>query len=215
MNKKVKDELKTFWEHLTFSYNGERGLIDQYWAELCDYYLQPCRYYHNLAHIQSLVKLIEKYQAHILNPQALFFAAFYHDIIYDVTRSDNEVKSAELAEKRLKELHVDKQAAALAADIIRHTARHQKTGNFDINLFLDFDRSILSAPPEEYQQYATLVRKEFGIFSNNIYTSARAKMIAQYLEAPEIYYTAVMKVHEQAARRNLQNELENLHSTAG
>lgn len=214
MDRILKNELKVFWEQLTFFYNGERELINQYWDELCTYYLHPSRHYHNLIHVHSLIKLIEKNQPHILNPQALFFAAFYHDIIYDITRSDNEFKSAELAEKRLKELHVDKQAATLTLEIIRHTAHHKKTGSFDIDLFLDFDRSILSASREEYQQYAALIRNEYDIFSDKIYTSARAKMIAQYLDAPEIYYTAVMKGKEQAARRNLQDELESLLGAA-
>src|SRR5690606_31853252 len=157
----IENKLKGFWEQLVFSYNGDKQIMNDCWDELASYYTNPQRYYHNFDHIDTIVKLIEEGKRHILNEQALFFAAFYHDIIYDITQTNNELRYPLIAKKRLKELHVDAEVINLTAKIIRQTAGHQKSGLFDVDLFLDFDRCILSAQEEDYQDYAARIRKEY------------------------------------------------------
>jgi predicted metal-dependent HD superfamily phosphohydrolase len=206
----LTEELESFWERLVFSYTGDRPLINDCWNELLSHYSNPNRHYHNLKHVYTLIRLIESNKAHILNYHALLFAAFYHDVVYDVTLKNNEALSAELAYKRLRQLNVDDSIITLTVKIINQTASHLKTNNFDIDLFLDFDRRILSAGEEEYQEYAEGVRKEYGIFSDNIYRSVRSKFLQQYLSAPEIYYTAINKSKEKDAVKNLEKEYRDL-----
>lgn len=204
------NELKGFWQKLVFFYTGDIQLIEKCWAELLHYYTGPHRYYHNLNHVYSLIRFIEINKPHILNHHSLLFAAFYHDVIYEVTQKNNEALSAELAEKRLRELGVDEPIIALTVHIINQTASHIKTDNFDINLFLDFDRCVLSGNEQEYFEYKDQIRKEYYIFNDSIYKTLRLRFLQRYLSQPEIYFTAINKGKEQIARRNLERELQEL-----
>src|SRR5262245_53111800 len=59
-----------------------------------EHYSAKNRAYHNLSHIQSLLSLSESLPDKIQNRDAHYFAIWFHDIIYDTKRSDNEEKSA-------------------------------------------------------------------------------------------------------------------------
>ena len=191
--REIINELRSFWEELVFPYTGDKQLIQTSWDELFRHYTLPERYYHNLNHVYALIQFIEQNKSHILNYHALLFSAFYHDVFYDVSRNDNELLSAQIAEQRLQELNVDKSIISLTAKIIRQTASHSKANNFDIDLFLDFDRYILSSNEKEYEEYKELIRKEYSIFPENIYKTFRSKFLQQYLSLPEIFYTTIYK----------------------
>ena len=205
--KGIIDELKLRWRDLAFLYTGDTDLIEKCRAEIFENYNNADRAYHNLNHVYQLVKQIEQHKSSIVNPEALLFAAFYHDIIYDVTRQDNELQSAALAEKRLTELNADQSVINMAVKAIKQTASHAKTEIFDIDLFLDIDRLILSAGEEDYLQYVRQIRLEYDIFSDKIYNVVRKQLIRKYLSLPEIYYTTIFKKNEQRARQNLEKEL--------
>lgn len=208
--KELATELESIWEQLVLSYTWDKQLIHKFWEELYTYYTQPERYYHNLNHVYTVIRFIEVNKSHILNYHALLFSAFYHDLFYDVSRDDNEYLSARLAEQRMRDLKVDESIVALTIRVILQTASHAKTNNFDIDLFLDFDRNILSADEEEYDQYKGQIRKEYGIFPENIYRTFRSKFLQQYLAVPEIFFTAIHKGKESKARQNLERELKDL-----
>ena len=206
----VVNELGSIWEKLVFSYTGEKTLIEKYWQELLNHYTGTERYYHNLNHLHKLIGNIEANKSFILNYHALLFAAFYHDVYYDVSRDDNEMQSAALAEQRLRELKIDKSIITLTSKIIHQTASHNKANNFDIDLFLDFDRDILSSSEEEYREYKEQIRKEYSIFPDKIYKTFRSKFLQQYLSVREIYYTPIYRGRENIARHNLERELKEL-----
>jgi predicted metal-dependent HD superfamily phosphohydrolase len=53
------------------------------------------RFYHTFEHIAQMFELLE--QCHCTDSIAIEMSIFYHDIVYDVFRDDNEECSAELA----------------------------------------------------------------------------------------------------------------------
>lgn len=82
---------------------------------------------------------------------AVEFALFYHDIIYKVTRKDNEERSAIFAVERLKQLQEAGKSdlrlnniSTRCEKMILTTKTHTISDDNDTNLFTDADLSILT-----------------------------------------------------------------------
>jgi predicted metal-dependent HD superfamily phosphohydrolase len=138
----------------------------------------------------------------------LLFALFYHDVIYSPSRSDNEEKSAEAAEKRLAKLELPAAAIAFVKDMILATKAHQQHSNPTINFLLDLDLAILGADPQRYDAYSQAVRKEYSNYPDLLYKPGRRKVLQHFLAQPSIYKTPVFQqAFEAQARQNLEREL--------
>lgn len=57
-------------------------------------YSEPGRFYHNTEHILEVLRLVIQEQQIAKSIEAVEFAAFFHDIVYDTRAGDNEEKSA-------------------------------------------------------------------------------------------------------------------------
>ena len=67
--------------------------------ELIAAYTAPGRHYHNLAHIEDcLGALADVDGLSAIEREILIEAIWWHDVVYDPTRADNEELSARLAE---------------------------------------------------------------------------------------------------------------------
>jgi predicted metal-dependent HD superfamily phosphohydrolase len=154
--------LSPYWVHLAGRYTGDTGLIHQCFSEIEKAYNCTGRHYHNLRHIQDLLNLSSQYQPYLYDKDTIDFAIFYHDIIYDVSKSDNEERSAGIAESRLKALKLPvKKIVNIVQYIVgskTHTL-HGKDNETDLAWFLDFDMSILGGGWEIYLQYMQNLRK--------------------------------------------------------
>jgi len=64
------------------SHNGETVF-----NEIILAYSEPGRYFHNLDHIRFMLDLIEQYRPLLTQPIEIALATWYHDVIYDVSRS--------------------------------------------------------------------------------------------------------------------------------
>lgn len=60
-------------------------------------YTQKHRAYHNLRHIQELLDLLERAEHLVENKALLLWAIWYHDVVYQPQRKDNEAQSADWA----------------------------------------------------------------------------------------------------------------------
>ena len=60
------------------------------------------RKYHNLSHVYALLNDADIYEKEIRDFNAVCFAIWFHDVIYQTRRNDNEEKSAEFALNILK-----------------------------------------------------------------------------------------------------------------
>src|SRR5690242_14685828 len=98
--------------------------------ELVRAYAAPERHYHNLAHIEAMLGLMHGYENALSDPQSVEAAIWFHDVIYDTRRHDNEAKSAELAASRLSGL-LNPDRIALIARMIRATAGHRVPEELD------------------------------------------------------------------------------------
>lgn len=163
---------------------------------------EPQRYYHNLAHLEHLFALLPA-QPH------LEFAVWFHDAIYDPTRTDNEALSALLAEQSLQGLGVAPALIQSVVAIILATQNH-RSNDPDTALFLDADLFILGADPKTYTAYTQAIRREYAWVPEALFCERRARVIQKFLSRKRIYQTPGFAPLEQPARENLQRELRRL-----
>jgi predicted metal-dependent HD superfamily phosphohydrolase len=171
-------------------------------------YAAPGRHYHNLAHIEDcLGRLAAVPHLSAAERVVLTEAIWWHDVVYDPTRSDNEELSADLAEQ-----HV---AAAMRAEVgrlIRLTRSHQAAPGDRLGaILISIDLSILAAEPARYDAYAAAIRREFSHVPEADYRAGRAEVLRRFVARPVIFPEAAFaRDHEQRARENMARELASL-----
>lgn len=177
------------------------------WNELLKAYSHKSRYYHNLTHLEEMIFWFEKYKNKLQFPDEVLYAIFYHDYIYNSTRKDNELKSAELAIKILpQETTLNKERIH---QLIMVTKNHQPTANEDEKWMIDFDLKILSKDWDAYVTYYKQIRKEYGIYPDFLYNPGRKKALEHFLEHEHIYQTKTFRSsYEEIARSNIQKEID-------
>jgi Uncharacterized protein conserved in bacteria len=143
------------------------------------------------------------------NKGILSLSIFYHDIIYNTLRKDNEERSALCLKKRLEYTSFPHIKACMTQ--IKATKKHLPSTDTDINYLLDIDLSILGTQPEAYQSYTQQIRQEYRQYPLWLYNKGRRAVLAHFLSLPSIYKTPYfLASHEQQARANLAAELTSL-----
>jgi predicted metal-dependent HD superfamily phosphohydrolase len=196
---------------LLSNYTANKYLLNECWAEIEEQYAAGARYYHTLQHLNHLLAQLTAVKGKIMSWDAILFTLYYHDIIYDVLRSDNEAQSAQLAEKRLKQLSVPLSVIELCKKQILATQAHLEAADPDTNYFTDADLSILGAEWESYALYYKNVRKEYSVYPGPVYNAGRKKVLGHFLSMDRIFKTDYFyDKFETRARENLVKELHEL-----
>ena len=171
-------------------------------------YAAPNRHYHNLAHVEDcLAQLARVNDLSADEREILTEAIWWHDVVYDPTRSDNEELSAQLAER-----HVEAGIRREVGRLIRLTQTHQvEPGDKLGAVLISIDLSILAAEPSRYDAYAGAIRREFAHVPDDSYRAGRADVLRRFAARPVIFPdAAVARACEQKARDNLARELASL-----
>ena len=206
---KMSKYLKKNWTNLT---QDLPEIKHGFFTNLVDLYTSKGRFYHNLSHIEALLKLSEEHRNLLESPETIDFAIWYHDAIYNASKSNNEEKSAELAIKDLTELALDSHLIENCYDLIIATKTHQlddALNSFDAQFLLDIDLSILAADNERYIEYTRQIRREYKIYPDFLYNKGRKKVLKHFLDMEHIYKTELFQDKwESRAKENLKIELE-------
>lgn len=204
--------LKQFWIETFGDYTSDHQYLLELWENLISYYNSPQRYYHNLDHIHQMLLLSDQYDLKITNKKTFNISIFYHDVIYDVSRSDNELKSWELSKHLLSGL-IPSNELNLIKTYILATKNHKFNSNSNINLLLDFDLFTLGKSWNEYLEYTKQIRKEYAIYTDQLYIPGRINVLRHFLCSKYIYKTKDFQdKYENQARNNLNKELKYLIS---
>ncbi|MGP4863830.1 HD domain-containing protein [Psychrobacter sp. T6-5] len=186
------------------------------WQNISVRYGEPQRAYHTLSHIEQLLVQFDSIKHHLSKPHIVALALYYHDVIYDPTRSDNEQKSAEYAVDALSSYLSPEQCQHIYA-LIMMTANHQIDESIysvkysDAAYLLDMDLSILGAPWPIYQQYTQAIRQEYAHVSDDNYRNGRIAVLKGLLAHPKLYLTDYYyRQLETQARDNINCELISL-----
>ncbi len=200
--------LATLFTALAGPCTADKMQVQTLWNEIQSLYSEAHRHYHTLTHLAQLHKALSPVWETLEDPDAVLFALFYHDSIYNPQSAQNEEDSANLARRRMQEMGVPAETIQKCNEIILATKSHQNTGGRDTDLFTDADLSILGAPPEAYAEYAKAVRAEYAVYDDKTYAAGRAKVLEHFLAMDRIFKTDYfLGLWELPARKNLEWEL--------
>ena len=183
------------------------------WAAVVGAWSEPHRRYHDLAHVAAVLGIVESLAGSAADPDAVRLAAWYHDVAYDPTRSDNEEVSAARARIGLLGL-VDDATLAEVARLVLLTAGHDPAPD-DANgaVLCDADLAVLASPPPAYAAYASAIRAEYGHLPDEEFTAGRIAVLERLLGLPALFRTpAAAQQWSEPARANLAAELSLLRA---
>ncbi|MFI9806537.1 hypothetical protein ACIHEJ_19635 [Streptomyces sp. NPDC052301] len=173
---------------------------------------EPQRRYHTLAHLTAVLDRVDALQEYAADPDVVRLAAWFHDAVYLPERSENEERSARLAERALPEAGLSDAKTAEVARLVRLTVGHDPADDDrDGQVLCDADLAILAAPPSAYAGYTAEVREEYHFVPNDAFRAGRSAILRQLLALPRLFRTPYGQEHwETTARYNLTSELEML-----
>lgn len=205
------EHLEYRWHQLMRRQKAPAQYIVPLWREILSAYTNTNRHYHTLEHLSDLFSQADQFSSQIEDFDTLELSIWYHDIIYQCLRKDNEEKSALFAKYRLEAINYPRQKLVRCYDQINATKKHElpeNSSDLDTALLLDFDLSILGSDWTVYEKYCDKIRKEYSIFPTFLYNRGRKKVLKQLLGRPQLYFTNYyVEQYEEKARKNLQKEL--------
>jgi predicted metal-dependent HD superfamily phosphohydrolase len=88
------DRFQDLWRRCLI--DGERDDSASIHQRLISSYCEPQRHYHTLAHVEHCLGMFDQCKSLVSNPDALELAIWFHDVIFEPGRHDNEALSKEL-----------------------------------------------------------------------------------------------------------------------
>lgn len=208
------DALRTRWTRALEGARCPDGGPDpsSYADRLLACWQEPQRRYHTLTHLTAVLDHVDVLAKYADDPDVVRLAAWFHDAVYFPDRSENEERSARLAERALPEAGVAADRTAEVARLVRLTVTHDPAADDrDGQVLCDADLAVLAAPPAAYAAYTAAVREEYHFVPDDAFRSGRAAILRQLLELPRLFRTPYgRREWEPTARRNLSAELERL-----
>ncbi len=203
-------ELRLAWErHL-----GRSDAARRWFEAVVARHRASDRHYHGLRHVAWVVRHVETLAARQLvdDEAAVVAAGFFHDAVYDPTRHDNELASAELAGRALTELGWPDARIRHVAAMIVATASHELEGvDRDTAALLAADLAVLAADPGPYGDYVRNVRREYAHVPDDAWATGRAAVLERLIGRERLFAVHLgLDGWERRARANIAAELAEL-----
>ncbi|MFE2634159.1 hypothetical protein ACFXKF_05090 [Streptomyces scopuliridis] len=173
---------------------------------------EPQRRYHTTDHLLAVLDRVDTLAEYADDPDVVRLAAWFHDAVYRPDRSENEERSARLAERALPEAGLSEDRTREVARLVRLTTTHAAApGDRNGAVLCDADLAILASGPDAYAAYTAAVREEYGFVPDDAFRTGRAAVLEQLLALPALFRTPYgAREWEARARANLADELHGL-----
>ncbi|HEU4674879.1 MAG TPA: hypothetical protein VFS29_02755 [Motilibacteraceae bacterium] len=193
---------------------GAKGDVAGVGARLLAAYGAPARGYHDLRHLDEVLRTVDDLAHRAADADAVRLAAWFHDAVYDVhalNSADSEERSAELAGRELRRLRVAADRVAEVRRLVLLTRTHDPApGDVDGAVLCDADLAVLAAEPARYRDYADGVRREYAHVPDEQFATGRSAVLRSLLDLPALYRTPEARAWEPVARANVEAELARL-----
>ncbi len=184
-------------------------------------YGDPQRAYHGLRHLQHVLWELDQVPASQLEDTERIkveAAIWFHDLVYEFKKRDNEFQSARACERVLGGAVGSTPGAAAVAEIVRlielSTHREPTPADFradprrknTLELFLDLDMSILGQSGIVYGEYAQNVRLEYQHVGDWTYAHFRKRFLRHVIAHGAFRSNYFRELYGAAAETNLRRE---------
>ncbi|MDA2922988.1 N-methyl-D-aspartate receptor NMDAR2C subunit [Patescibacteria group bacterium AH-259-L07] len=175
-------------------------------------YAEPHRAYHTLSHIVHCLDEFDLVRDIATNPNAIEMAIWYHDVIYNTRRTDNEEKSAAIAQRVVKSARLPKSFGKRVAELIIATKHDILPEHTDKQILVDVDLSILGQSEETFDEYEQQIRKEYDrVVPETVFNEKRSSILKSFLKRPSIYLTSFFREkYEAQAQQNIERSRKRL-----
>jgi predicted metal-dependent HD superfamily phosphohydrolase len=178
---------------------------------IADHYAAPPRAYHNLDHISQMLGEFDAAKHLAQSPDAVEFAIWYHDAIYNSRSKDNEEQSAQLARADLAEAEAPESLLKEVEALILATRHQQPPVTADEQLLVDCDLAILGQPAAAFDAYEKAIRVEYDWVPDTAFREGRAKVLNSFLARPTIYSLPYFQQrYEAPSRTNVARSIQAL-----
>lgn len=198
------------WFNLCMPYSSNAESVYAEFDAIVKLYTGPHRHYHTLEHLGEMFRIVSRFSGIVSDLPSVQFAIWFHDVVYDTHRFDNEERSAEYAEQVLGKWITPVEKIQHICDLIMLTKTHnwQSDSVIDGNILLDADLAILGSAEQRYLRYAADIRKEYEWVDDEQYRVGRTKVLNTFLGRERIYHTQLIyEEGEATARANMQAEM--------
>ena len=175
-------------------------------------YAEPHRHYHDTRHLTEVLAHVDHLAPAAHDANLVRLAAWFHDVVYDPTRTDNEHASALIALEILGELGLAAARCDAVARLVRLTATHAPApGDADGAVLCDADLAVLGSEPARYDDYRDDVRREYAHLSDTQFARGRSDVLRRLVRRDPLFRTPAAQLRWEArARANMGRELERL-----
>ncbi|TVQ84593.1 MAG: hypothetical protein EA400_17300 [Chromatiaceae bacterium] len=202
---RLRDRFLGLWQRCIIP--GASGDGYQPWRTLARYYNEPHRLYHGERHLAHCLEQLDLAIDRVVHPDQVEMAIWFHDVINQPSRPDNEARSAEL----FRELAAGLMPEAFIAAVVRLilATRHRETPvNPDQQILCDIDLASFGCPWECYLRDTGHLRAEFR-GSDEDYCNSKRAFLQALQRRPRIFSTDFFRDrYERLARENIQRLLD-------
>jgi predicted metal-dependent HD superfamily phosphohydrolase len=190
---------------------GATGGSDQAFDDLAAAHAESGRVYHTLDHVLDCLARFDESGAATEDRDLVETAIWFHDVVYDPHRADNEARSGEWASRALGSAGVSETIAERVRELILMTAHSTPPSDRQGALLCDVDLSILGRDEKEFDEYERRIRREYAWVPEPLYRAGRAPVLSAFQQRDRIYLTDYFHDrYEGRARTNLRRALAQL-----
>ena len=195
-----------------FGFSNETGTaIQKGFHKLADRYCEKHRHYHTLNHVNDCLTHLDDVSDYLIDLRAVEIALWFHDVIYDPKKNDNEKMSSEYAKAFLRSINMASDVISQIAHLVALTKHPSFPETNDEKYLIDIDLAILAADKEHYDRYESCIRREYQFVPSFLYKRGRKKILMSFAKSDRIYWTDLFHdKYENQARDNLKRAIADL-----
>lgn len=210
MQSNIRADMSDRWNRFLAS-TGLRDEARQHFHRLIDAYEAPDRRYHNLPHIRHCLAELNSVRDECPELPAVEACIWFHDVIYEPPRPDNEDRSAQYAIEVLPIMGMERPTAMRVKDLILDTKHTTRPSTLAGQFMVDIDLSGMGQSQERFDQDGRNIRIEYGHVDDVTFNKGRIALFERLLARPAIYFTKPFHDrYESAARANMIKTIERL-----
>jgi predicted metal-dependent HD superfamily phosphohydrolase len=180
---------------------------DAAWGLIDFHYDEAHRRYHDKRHLAFCLAQLDLALDQAAEPDQVQMALWFHDIINEPGRLDNEARSADLFEEQARGVMPEDFISAVK-DLILVTTHNDPPEDFDQRLLCDVDLASFGCHWDRYLYDTDGIKAEF-LGSAQEYSQKKQKFLEAMLNRPRIFLTDFFSDrYESQARQNIRRLLK-------
>jgi pantetheine-phosphate adenylyltransferase len=203
------NELFTRWLNLCRAYNFDGSNIGKI---LFDAYGEQHRYYHTLQHIKNCLRELDNCRSQIYDPEAVEFAIWFHDAVYQIGGRTNEGQSADIAKLHLLP-YLASDKVRYICTLIMHTMHEGHPVDNDAKILTDIDLAGFGYSERISRIFESLIRLEYKEFTNDSYYRGRLELLNKFSRKQRgNFYSSdhFLTLYEDMAQKNINREISEI-----